>query len=102
MTRRMPPAIRLTSARRGHQRANAVHRDRTRQSLEVQRARLVDVDQRLDGRVRALTQENLAARGLVAQARREIRDRTDRGVVEASGEPDGAHRRVALRDADAE
>ena len=59
-------------------------------------------DHVLDGAGDTRRHEDLAALGLAAQARREVRDRADGAVVPAPLEPDGADRGVTLGDADAE
>src|SRR6266568_5896046 len=73
-----------------------------REALERQRIQLLRVDHALDSGRHASRDEDLPSLGLSAQPRREVRDRTDRAVVHAAFQADGADGGVALRDADTE
>src|SRR5712691_5524118 len=77
-------------------------RDRLRQSLQRERAHLLGLDEILHFPRHPQGDEDLTGLGLAAQTRRQVGDRTDRAVVPAALEADGADGRVALRDADPE
>src|SRR5207249_1892428 len=77
-------------------------RHRPREAAERQLAERLDLHQVLDRGVEPARDEDLAAARLAAQPRGEVGHGADRPVVPAPLEADGAERRVALRDADAE
>src|SRR5262249_58759825 len=72
------------------------------EALELQRADLLSLHEIGDGGVDALADEDLARRGLGAEAKGEVGDTADGRVVAPALEPDRADRRVALRDSHAE
>src|SRR5712692_2135865 len=71
-------------------------------TLKGQEVERLGLDLLLDHAVDRLRDQNLAALGFVAEARGEVHDRPDRGVVEAPPKADLAKCRVAHRDPDAE
>src|SRR2546422_1289008 len=77
-------------------------RHRFEESLQVELPDGFDLDQILGRREQPLRDQDLTGPGLTAEARGEIRYGADGSVVQASFEADGADRRVALRDPDAE
>src|SRR5205814_6012375 len=72
------------------------------ESVQLHVAQVLGEDELLDLGEDALRDEDVPRLGEVAQAVGEVGDVADRAVVDASLEADRAHRRVALRDADAE
>src|SRR5262249_56706931 len=77
-------------------------RDGSGEALQGKRADLVGLDQRLDRRRHVTGDEDLAGVRLAAEARGEIRHRSDRAIVPTALEADRADRGIAARDADAE
>jgi hypothetical protein len=75
---------------------------RPNEPLQCEFADGLGVDQVFHRGERPLADQDFAVGGLVAQARGEIRHRTDRGVVEPPLETDPAERGITLRDTDSE
>src|SRR6185369_1619309 len=73
-----------------------------REALEGERSDRIEGKRPVERGHRFAVEQHLAGLGLGAQARGEVGDVADRGVVPAPLEADGAQRGVALRDADAE
>src|SRR5262249_9733524 len=97
-----PPAIPGPLLRREPHPGHIEHRDRPVQTLERQLPGRLGVDQMFDSRLHLAVDQDLAVAALAAEARGEVHDCADRGVVEAALEADAAERCEALRDADAE
>src|SRR5712691_9730477 len=112
----MPPWLRGYSKRIGREDAQSIeHRpgsssqadnvvgwDRPLKALQRQFADELRFGQVLDGRVNALTDQDLSVARLATQTRRKIDDRAVRTVVTATLEADLADRGVAQRQPDAE
>src|SRR5207253_7490088 len=100
-----PPPCVVETAASGVFALQAEHvecRYRFEESLQVELPDGFDLDQILGRREQPLRDQDLAGPGLTAEARGEIRHGADGSIVPASFEADGANRRVALRDPDAE
>src|SRR5262245_50525566 len=76
--------------------------DGAEEALEAEAADFLHLELPLEDARHAGGDEDLAALGLPAQARGEIGHGADGAIVPAALEPDGADRRVALGDPDAE
>ena len=68
------------------------------EALEGERADLFGCDASPERDIDALTEQNLAVRGLGTKTGGDIAHRADRGITGAFGKPDLAERRVSLRD----
>src|SRR5216684_6851281 len=72
------------------------------QALKGKLADRLELGHALDRGVHLAVDQDLAALGLVAQARGKVRDRASHRILKAPLEADAAERRIAVGDADAE